>query len=293
MIVSDYFHGDSTRIGWIQHDCYGEALHIIVNFAIDKHRHAERVVDVRTELSELRDEMSGFDHRTLQWLHDCMAAAFRMEYCLNADFLIYKIPDPHTPEETIIFWLEFLRKELVRVFAEYVQLPRLILTAAAYTNPDSKGSDAEDELYKLTQFLYPEMEMNHTEGEKGTVNLYQSKTIGCDCIKPEQSQTNSQFDHELLLDGMTLAGAYFESGVHDFGDYAAAMINDLGTDIKPYLLSFWEGVRAWEDFDTQEMTSVENSKRMYEKLLLEHEHGLSTQMVANIRKERQNYEREE
>ncbi|MEN8626077.1 hypothetical protein [Psychrobacter proteolyticus] len=293
MIVGSYFHGDSTRIGLIQHSCYGEALHIIVNFASAKHRKAERVVSVRTELSDLRDELISFDHRTLQWLHDRIAAAFRMEYCPNADFFTYKIPDPHTPDETVTLWFDFLRKELERVFAEYLQLPRLILTAALYPNPDQKGKDAEDELYEMTMQLYPDIEINHTEGEKGTVDLYQSKTIGCDCIKPEQSQTESQFDHELLLDGMTLAGAYFEIGVHDFSDYAAAMINDLGTEIKPYLLSFWEGIRAWEDFDTQEMTSVESSKRMYEKLLLEHEHGLSTQMVANIRKERQNYEREE
>ena len=158
MIVGSYFHGDSTRIVLIQHGCYGEALHIIVNFASAKHRKAERVVAVRTELSDLRDEFMNFDHRTLQWLHDRMAAAFRMEYCLNAGLFTYKIPDPHTPEETVIFWLEFLRKELEKVFAEYVQLPRLILTAALYPNPDKKGMTAEDEIYELTQFLYPELE---------------------------------------------------------------------------------------------------------------------------------------
>ncbi|WP_379544536.1 hypothetical protein [Psychrobacter sp. R86515] len=157
MIVSDYFHGDSIRIRWIQHDSYREALRIIIDFADDKHRHAERIVDVRTEFSDLRDEIRGFDHRTLQWLHDCMAAAFRMEYCLNADFFTYKISDPHTPEETVTFWLEFLRKELERVFAEYLQLPRLILTAALYPNPDQKDKDAEDKIYKLTRLLYPEL----------------------------------------------------------------------------------------------------------------------------------------
>ena len=52
----------------------------------------------------------------------------------------------------------------------------------------------------------------------------------CDRTKPEQTQPNSQFDHELFLDGITLACAYFESGVHDFGDYAATMINDLGAN---------------------------------------------------------------
>ena len=153
MIVSDYFHGDSTRIGLSQHDCYGKALRIIIDFAAHKHREAEKVVDVRTELSDLRDELRGFDHRSLHWLHDCMAASFRMEYCLNADFLIYNIPDPHTAEETVILWFEFLRKELEKVFAEYLQLPRLILTAALYPNPDKKGMTAEDEIYELTQFL--------------------------------------------------------------------------------------------------------------------------------------------
>lgn len=158
MIVGSYFHGDSTRIGLIQHDCYGEALHIIVNFASAKHRKAERVIAVRTELSDLRDELISFDHRTLQWLHDRMAAMFRMEYCLEADLFTYKIPDPHTPKEIMIFWFDFLRKELERVFGEYSQLPRLILTAALYPNPDQKGMAAENEIYELTQFLYPNLE---------------------------------------------------------------------------------------------------------------------------------------
>ena len=158
MIVGNYFHGDSTRIGLIQHNCYGEALHIIVNFASAKHRKAERIVAVRTELSDLRDELISFDHRTLQWLHDRMAASFRMEYCLNADLFTYSTPDPHTPAQTLSFWLEFLRKELARVFSHHLELPRLILTAAAYPNPDKRGMKAEDEIYELTQFLYPDLE---------------------------------------------------------------------------------------------------------------------------------------
>lgn len=157
MIVGSYFHGDSTRIGLIQHGCYGEALHIIVNFARAKHRHAERVVDVRTELSDLRDEMRVFDHRTLQWLHDCMAAAFRMEYCLNADLFTHAKMEPHTPSEINTFWFEFLKKELERVFKQYLQFPRLILTAALYPNPDQKGKDAEGKIYELTRQLYPEL----------------------------------------------------------------------------------------------------------------------------------------
>lgn len=96
------------------------------------------------------------DHRPLQWLHDRMAAAFRMEYCLNADLFTYSTPDPHTPAQTLSFWLEFLRKELARVFSHHLELPRLILTAAAYPNPDKRGMKAEDEIYELTRRLYPD-----------------------------------------------------------------------------------------------------------------------------------------
>ena len=143
--------------------------------------------------------------------------------------------------------------------------------------------------------------MNHTEHEKNTVDLYQSRLVECDRTKPEQTQPNSQFDHELFLDGITLACAYFESGVHDFGDYAAAMINELGTDITPYLLVFWQSLRYFPDFDTHGMTSIEDSKKLHEELLLEQNdscnvlatrQGLSLKMVASIKKERQKYEDE-
>ncbi len=143
--------------------------------------------------------------------------------------------------------------------------------------------------------------MKHTEHEKNTVEPHQGGSMECDRTKPEQTQPNSQFDHELFLDGITLACAYFESGVHDFGDYAATMINDLGANITPYLLSFWESIRAWEDFDTHGMTAAVDSAKLHENLLLEQNRindtsvivkGLSPQMVDNIKKERKKYEDE-
>lgn len=158
MIVGTKFQGDSTRIASIQHEVYGEALRIIIDFATNKHRKAEQVVDIRTELSDLRDGLDSFDHRTLQWLHDSMAAAFRMDYCLNADLFAHAAQNSHTPAEINNLWFDFLRRELARVFANHLELPRLILTVAAYPNPDQKGSDGEDELYRLTKILYPELE---------------------------------------------------------------------------------------------------------------------------------------
>lgn len=157
MIIANEFQGDSIRIARIQHDSYGEALRIIVDFAARKHRHAEKVIASHTDFSELRDNIKSFDHRTLQWLHDFIAAAFRMNYCLKADLFTYATVESHTSSEVISFWFDFLNKELERIFIQHLELPRLILTAVVYPNPSSKGADAEDEIYRLAKHLYPEL----------------------------------------------------------------------------------------------------------------------------------------
>lgn len=144
--------------------------------------------------------------------------------------------------------------------------------------------------------------MNDTENEKSTVDPHRSRSVGYDCAKHEITQPNAQFDHELFLDGITLACAYFESGIRDFDDYAAAMIDDLGASITPYLLSFWESIRDYPGLDTRDMTDVYSSRKLYEQLLLGHSdrsdisatgQGLSLQMVASIKKERKKYEDED
>ena len=143
--------------------------------------------------------------------------------------------------------------------------------------------------------------MNDTENEKSTVDQHQSRSVEYERAKPKITQPNSQFDQELLLAGFTIAGMCFESGVRDFDDYAAAMIDDLGASIMPYLLSFWEGIRDYPGLDTQDMTDVYSSRKLYEQLLLVHSdrsnilatrQGLSLQMVASIKKERKKYENE-
>ena len=90
-------------------------------------------------------------------------------------------------------------------------------------------------------------------------------------LKSKMGQLNSGFDPEMAIAGMTLAGAYIESGVRKFGDYAKLMVEDFGDNIKPQLLSFWEGARNWDGLDTEGMTSVADSKREYDQLKAESE----------------------
>lgn len=86
-------------------------------------------------------------------------------------------------------------------------------------------------------------------------------------MKSKFGQLNSGLDPELLIDGMTIAGAYIESGVRKFSDYAKSMVDDFGTGVKPYLLSFWEGARNYPGLDTEGMTSVEQSAKEHAALM--------------------------
>lgn len=86
-------------------------------------------------------------------------------------------------------------------------------------------------------------------------------------MKSKFGQLNSGLDPELLIDGMTIAGAYIESGVRKFSDYAKSMVDDFGADVKPYLLSFWEGARNYPGLDTEGMTSVEQSAKEHAALM--------------------------
>lgn len=70
-------------------------------------------------------------------------------------------------------------------------------------------------------------------------------------------------DPELLIDGMTLAVAYIESGTYSFPDYSARMVEDLGDKIKPYLMSFWEGARYYPNLNTTGMTGKKKSLKHF------------------------------
>ncbi len=85
-------------------------------------------------------------------------------------------------------------------------------------------------------------------------------------MKKKLGTLNSGMDPEMLIDGMTVAGAYIEAGVRNFTQYAKAMIDDMGDGVKPYLLSFWEGARNFPGLDATGMTVSEESKRLHEAM---------------------------
>ncbi len=86
-------------------------------------------------------------------------------------------------------------------------------------------------------------------------------------LREKMKQVNSGIDPEVLMDGLTIAGAYIESGVRSFADYARRMVSDLGPNVRPYLLSFWEAARHYPGLDARDMTSPEESARLHAEVL--------------------------
>ncbi len=75
-------------------------------------------------------------------------------------------------------------------------------------------------------------------------------------LKSKLGTVHSGIDPEIIQAGITLAGYHIEAGARKFSDYARAMINDLGDGSKPFLRSWYEGVRYYPNFDSKGMSSA-------------------------------------
>jgi N12 class adenine-specific DNA methylase/predicted RNA methylase len=62
-------------------------------------------------------------------------------------------------------------------------------------------------------------------------------------LKKKLGQVNTGLDPEVMQAGITLAGYHIEKGARTFTAYAKAMIEDLGDAVKPYLKSWFLGVK--------------------------------------------------
>ncbi len=142
---------------------------------------------------------------------------------------------------------------------------------------ETKPAKAESEPAKAASNERAKQEAGKSEAEtaaKDSDRFAENKLFTADKVaaararmKSKFGQLNSGLDPELLVDGMTIAGAYIESGVRKFSDYAKAMVEDFGEGVKPYLLSFWEGARNYPNLDTEGMTDVAASAAEHKALL--------------------------
>jgi len=62
-------------------------------------------------------------------------------------------------------------------------------------------------------------------------------------LKSKLGQLNSGIDPEVMMAGITLAGYHIEKGARTFAAYSKAMLADLGDAARPYLKSWYLGLR--------------------------------------------------
>ena len=83
--------------------------------------------------------------------------------------------------------------------------------------------------------------------------------------------SNAAFvDDETMIAGMTLTSAFVESGTTDFTDYAQQMVEIIGPEIAPMLMSYWSATYFNPALSAQiksGMTKLPAAEQMYDKLL--------------------------
>ena len=93
--------------------------------------------------------------------------------------------------------------------------------------------DAADEIAKLAKPAVTQNKVFTEDAAEKARALLRSKL----------SQLNSGIDPEIMQAGITLAGYHIEKGARTFAAYAQAMVADLGDIVKPYLKSWYMGVK--------------------------------------------------
>ena len=153
MIVGLDFQGDTCdSVKRMQHDEYGRVLGLLFSLARDQFVAAHRDENPPPpELAPIR-AMRDFDHRTLQWTHDRIAARFRFTH------------EPKLPlQDQWGFnlgairqhWFSFAREEIARLVAK-PGFSQAVVTAAFWENKPS-GYQAEDFLYSFLKSEYSDM----------------------------------------------------------------------------------------------------------------------------------------
>lgn len=158
MIMSDWFEGDSMTLAGIQHDEYWRALQSLMQCLV------LRVDDFAPELLPFLP-IETYDHRELQWLHDLLAARFRLAW----------LHDQKTnPEQATLFgedesvdsrdfaleWRNAIQEQLETLLVSYSNTVRFVVASVLWPNPDRRGKGAEAAFFR--QVIEPERERMST-----------------------------------------------------------------------------------------------------------------------------------
>lgn len=133
MIVGSRFDGDRyEELQLQQHDAYGQALQVMLAEARSRLWRAEALLGASSLGDEVRKE--NLDHRSIQMIHDLLAAIWRAE---NSHLQpVLPLPGHHV-EKFATQWLVWLGDEMKRWDEVWIRA----LLKAAYGAPDRERED--------------------------------------------------------------------------------------------------------------------------------------------------------
>lgn len=145
------------------------------------------------------------------------------------------------------------------VLAEYPDLrpsqPTVTNTPAgpATTRPAGPGTTAIELPVGAGERSAPQAATDY--GKSNTIFTEDAAAKAREILKAKLGQLSAGIDPEIIQAGITLAGYHIEAGAREFSAYAKAMLADLGEQARPFLRSWYEGVRHYPGFSNDGMTA--------------------------------------
>jgi hypothetical protein len=135
MWVVTEFPGDTNQtLKDVQFYLYGEMLVRLYSKPRDRYLDAIRLVQVETDLATKVRSMDGFDHRTLQDIHDLIAAWFRFPQDDGGQLQLGETEEVYQGR-IAVRWRAFFEEELDRLSSDD-GFSRAVLVAAAFGNTE-------------------------------------------------------------------------------------------------------------------------------------------------------------
>jgi hypothetical protein len=158
MWVGTEFPGDTNQtLKDVQFRLYGEMLVRLYSKPRDRYLDAIRLVQVDTDLATKVRSMDGFDHRTLQDIHDLIAAWFRFSQDDGGQLQLGETEEAYQTRMATR-WRAFFEEELDRLASDD-EFSRAVLIAAAFGNTE-RGYAAEAQLREMLKERYRAMKQS-------------------------------------------------------------------------------------------------------------------------------------
>jgi hypothetical protein len=143
----------------VQFRLYGDMLLLLYTRPRDRYLDACRLIQTDTELAPRLRSMDGFDHRTLQDIHDMIAAWFRFSQDDGGQLRLGETDEAYQ-DRIASEWRTFFEGEVGSLISDD-EFVRAVLVAAAYGNTE-KGYAAEAHLREILKERYRAMTQSRT-----------------------------------------------------------------------------------------------------------------------------------